>query len=256
MAQLVKDPPAILYKYRGNVGRDLKCLLVERCLYLASPLALNDPFDCFPAITTPDVVDYEEFISSQIAKAPPGIGEKEVRRRCRLLLTSEAHRKRYSEEFYREDLGKLGVLSLSAPRDEPLLWSHYASNAAGFAVGYRARTDGTLEALGAAPVRYTMQRPAMDPFDDKEDWFRILFTKSKHWSYEQEWRYVRMTQDGGVGVMTVPHNSIVEVCLGPKMTASDRDAVIKAARALADQPRIVQVQLDSACYGLKFCDLD
>lgn len=258
MAQFLTNPapPPILYKYRGDVTRDVKCLLVDRCLYLASPMKLNDPFDCFPAIAVPSEEHHERIIAAEVANAPPGYPEAEIRKRCRMILTSESHRLRFAQEFYEKDLGRIGVLSLSAPRDEPLLWAHYASNGAGFCVGYRGRDDGELMALGAAPVLYSIRRPAMNLFDDQEDWFRILHTKSEHWSYEQEWRYVRLAEVGGIGTMTVPPNSIVEVCLGPRMTGNDRNAVIKAAHALPDQPRIVQVELDCRRYGLKFRDVD
>ena len=251
MGQFIVQAPAVLYKYRANVSRDVKCLLVDRCLYLASPLELNDPFDCFPSVIAPALDNHEQFIADEVAKAPPGVEQDEVRRRCKLLLTSEAHRQRFGREFYREDIGRLGVLSLSASRDEPLLWAHYAMNAAGFAVGYRARDERELDALGAVPLRYTTRRPLLNPFDG-ENWLEILFTKSVHWAYEREWRYVRMAEDGGTGVMTVPPNSIVEVCLGPNMSAADREVVIEAARALPDRPRILQVSLDGKCYGLTF----
>lgn len=255
MPQFRTDSPAILYKYRADIARDVKCLLVDRRLFLAPPLALNDPFDCFPAIAVPVVGDHEAFIASEMAKAPPGYDPAEVRTRCHRILTSEVDRQRFLKEFYREDLGRLGILSLSASRDQPLLWAHYAKNGAGFAVGYRARDEGEFEALGGVPVRYSTRRPVMSPFGE-EDWLGILFTKSNHWSYEQEWRYVRMIEDGGVGMMTVPPNSIAEVCLGPKMTSNDSNAVIRAARALPDQPRIVQAELDRESYGLKFVELN
>ena len=257
MAQFLSKPapPPTLYKYRGDVARDVKCLLVDRCLYLASPLKLNDPFDCFPPIAVPAAEDYERIIASEVANAPAGYPEAEIRKRCQMILSSEAPRRRFEVEFYEKDLGRLGVLSLSESHDEPLLWAHYASNGTGFSVGYRGRDEGESEALGAAPVSYSMQRPTMNPFNDNEDWFKILHTKSEHWSYEQEWRYVRMAEDGGWGTLTVPRNSIVEVCLGPKMIADDRSAVIEAARALPDQPLIVQVELDFQTYGLIFRDL-
>jgi hypothetical protein len=56
--------------------------------------------------------------------------------------------------------------------------------------------------------------------------------------------------------MTVPSNCILEVCLGPKMAASDRQSVIEAARALPDEPRIVQVDLDCKRYELTFREVD
>jgi Protein of unknown function (DUF2971) len=255
MGQFVAHAPEILYKYRSDVGRDLKCLLVDRCLYLASPLKLNDPFDCFPGVDVPTPPNIEQFISAEIAKLPPECDKEDAWHRCHLLLTSEVHRQRFGREFYRKDIGRLGVLSLSAPRDEPLLWAHYANNAAGFSVGYRARDDGEFEALGALPIKYSTQRPAINPFGG-ENWLEILFIKSGHWAYEREWRYVRMINDGGVGLMTVPANSIVEVCLGPNMSAFDREVVVEAARKLPDRPRILQVQLKPKRYGLTFCQLE
>ncbi len=256
MAQFDRNAPPILYKYRGDIARDVKCLLVDRCLYLASPLMLNDPFDCFPAIAVPPVEEHERIITSMVASVPASYPEAEIRERCRKLLKSEHYRRRFAEEFYEKDLGQLGVISLSAPRAEPLPWAHYANNGAGFSVGYRGHDDGELEALGAAAVVYDTHRPAMNPFDDNEDWFKILHTKSQHWSYEEEWRYVRMPDDGGSGMMTVAPNCIVEVCLGPKMKDDDRKSVIEAARALPDQPRILQAELDCRSYGLNFRDID
>jgi len=38
------------------------------------------------------------------------------------------------------------------------------------------------------------------------------------------------------------------------MTADDRKAVIDAARALPDNPRIFQVELDHNSYGLRFIE--
>ena len=258
MAQFLNNPapPPILYKYRGDVARDIKCLLVERCLYLASPLKLNDPFDCFPTIAAPPTEEHERIIETEVANLPQGYPEAEIRKRCRLLLTSETHRRRFVKEFHEKDLGQVGVLSLSVPRDEPLLWAHYARNGEGFCVGYRGCDDGDLEAIGAFPVIYSTQRPTMNLFSDKEDWPRIFHSKSEHWSYEQEWRYVRTAEEGGPGLMTVPPNCIVEVCLGPKMASDDRKAVIKATRELPDNPRIFDVELDHGSYGLKFIEIE
>lgn len=251
MAQLIKSAPSILYKYRGDIERDVKCLLVDRQLYLSSPLKLNDPFDCYPALT--DLLD-DTSIEAELKGKPQHIVD-ETRRRLQLLRTSPAHQLRYLDEFYKEDLGRIGVLSLSIPRNQPLLWAHYAQNASGFAVGYRARTQGHLEALPALPVEYSNMRPRM-PFLGDTDWQRILYTKSLHWSYEEEWRYVRVTEDGGTGLMTVPEGCIVEVCLGPRLESVDRESVIEAARALPEKPRILQAGLLDDRFELKFKPID
>ena len=257
MGQFLTAAPRVLYKFRSNIHRDVRCLLVARELYCASPLDLNDPFDCYPTIDIPLPEEREVLVEAVVASAPPG-READARHRCELLLTSERHRQRYLDELYRKDIGRLGILSLSAPRDNPLLWTHYAGNSTGFAVGYRGTDEGDLEAVGAFPVKYTTQRPALSPFKDEgvEDWLPVLWGKSKHWSYEEEWRYVRMWNEGGPGTMKVPIGSIVEVCLGCRMSARDRALVITAARDLPDKPVILQARTMSDRYGLAFDPVD
>lgn len=254
MAQLRKDAPPVLYKFRGDIERDVKCLLVDQHLFLPSPGALNDPFDCYPAIDLPPPEDRERLMEAEVAGAPPGL-EAEVRRRCNLLLSSPLHRCRYLDEFYEKDLGRLGVLTLSASRDHPLLWAHYGASFAGFVVGYRARDEARYEALPAVPVKYTKVRHRMLPFGE-DDWLGVLFTKSTHWGHEQEWRYVRMEDDGGHGMFSVPRDCILEVCLGPRMKPAQRDLVVRAARALPDSPQILQARLDPERFGLLFDDID
>ena len=41
------------------------------------------------------VGDRESFLAAEIAGAPPGVDEDELRRRCHQTLTSEAHRQRF-----------------------------------------------------------------------------------------------------------------------------------------------------------------
>ena len=181
--------------------------------------------------------------------------QDEVRRRCNLLLDSPVHQNRFAEEFHENHLGRHGVVTLSSSREDPLLWAHYGGSFAGFAVGYRAVDDGELEALPAVPVEYATDRPKISPFG-ATDWLRVLFTKSVHWSHEREWRYVRMAEDGGHGLLPVPLGSILEVCLGPRMVPADRDSVIRAARNLPDAPRVLQARLHPDRYGLIFADVD
>jgi len=254
MAQLLTEVPGVLYKFRRPADRDVECLLARREIYLASPLKLNDPFDCYPVVTVPPVAERRRLVEEAMAHAPPGL-EEEARRRSELLFTSPLHRARYPDEFFREDFGRMGVVSLSASRDNPLLWAHYAESASGFAVGYRARDEDGLEAFPALPIDYTMDRPQM-PCMGEADWPRILFTKSEHWAHEQEWRYVRLADDGGVGPMVVSAGSIVEVCLGPRMKKEHRAAVVTAARSLPDRPRILLARLMPERFGLTFERVD
>lgn len=236
--QLRNDAPPILYKFRSDFARDVPFLLGERKLYLSSPLNLNDLFDCYPAISLPPANELDALITAEV-EAAPAERRDEMRRRCDLLTHSEVHRRRFIEELYRKDLSKLGVLSFTRARDNLLQWSHYAGGGVGFAVGYRGITVGELEAVPAFPVRYSNTRPQLSPFGES-NWIELLSSKSIDWAYEEEWRYVRTEPDGGHGVMDIPTGAIVEVCLGPRISTADRETVVRTARALRDQPRIMQ----------------
>ncbi len=250
MSQLVSDPPKILYKFRSEFTRDIKHLLIDRQLYLPPPHTLNDPFDCYPSIEIPPPSEYQRIVDLMLKECPPDEHD-EVIKRCKLLFSSPIHRQSFLDEFYKNDLGSLGVASLSACRDHPLLWAHYGGNFSGFAVGYRAQDEDGFEAIPAIPVAYVPERPKLSPFLGS-NWLDVLFTKSLHWSYEEEWRYVRMPNDGGHGPFEVPRNSILEVCLGPRITPEDRSAVISAASELDDKPKIYDVKLKTDVYGFFF----
>ena len=189
MAQLVENPPPVVYKYRAtpNQGdaasaksfeRDVRTLLVDRALFLASPLNLNDPFDCRPVFTAPTGNELESAIQ-RCARHFPQEQRAEVEMRARLLSRSRPHRRAFANEWYLKDLSKWGIVALSSKPDVPLLWSHYASEYRGYAVGYRAQTKGPNEALGVVNVTYSTERPVFNAVDDEEnDPVRLFFNKS------------------------------------------------------------------------------
>jgi Protein of unknown function (DUF2971) len=247
------EQPGILYKFRSNVQRDCTCLLVRRQLYCCTYRELNDPFDCDPVIEYPSPDERRAFIEYELARTPAELLE-ERRKRLELIFLSPEHLRTW---FIMATDRFAGILSLSATRDNPLLWAHYARNYSGFAVGYRAKDDGPLKALPARPVVYASERPrlrlfAKEDFENRE----LLFVKAQHWSYEQEWRYLRMEYPRGAGLITVPESSIVEVCLGPRIRSEDRRVVIQAAKQLHDRPRIMQAKLMTDRFGLIFESID
>ena len=255
MAQLRTDTPPILYKLRGvdHFRRDVGDLLENRQLYLARPSFLNDPYEFLPFVSVPPPSRRERWIRAEVRNRPPGYPEREVRRRCMLLCTSPRHRQRFVEGM----LDEHGVLCLSQPIESPVLWAHYASSHRGFAVGYRAQDDGVQEAVPAFPVLYGKRRVGMYAFGGPEpDWLRILRTKSKDWAYEREWRYVRLDNAGGPGLMDVPAGAIVEVRLGLRISKWHADRLIAAARKLPDRPRILRAVRHPDTFELCFEEVD
>lgn len=250
----------MIYKLRGlrRFARDLKCLLRDRQLYFASPKDLNDPFDLYPRLRLPPPSRREASIRAALREGERyGEGHRahEIRRRCELLCTSHVHRMRYADEFYKKDLDMVSVCSFAAAIENPVLWSHYASEHRGFAVGYHAQTSGELDALPAFPVIYRTRRAPINPLGPHppDAMLNLVRTKGKAWAYEGEWRCVQPA--GGARASLVPANSILEVCLGARMPSWHRKRVISAARALPDKPNIVQAYFDEHRFVLRFRDV-
>jgi hypothetical protein len=251
VTQLRTDVPHVLYKLRGvdHFRRDVRDLLENRQVYLAQPSSLNDPYELLPFVRVPPLSRQERWIQEEVRNRPAGVSEREVYRWCMLLCTSPRHRQRFVEGM----LDEHGVLCLSRPLKSSVLWAHYASCHRGFAVGYRARNEAANETLPAFPVLYRKRRVGMYAFGGPEpDWFRILTTKARDWSYEGEWRYVRLKDDGGPGLMDVPTGAIIEVLLGLATSRWHADRVIAAARRLQDQPRIFRAVRHPTEFGLSF----
>src|SRR5690606_28647746 len=84
-------------------------------------------------------------------------------------------------------------MSHTSTLTEPLQWAHYADCHRGLAV----HLDTTVLPVHLAmPVIYGDEYPTSKiPHDDQSDWegvVALLLRKSSHWSYEQEYRSIRV----------------------------------------------------------------
>ena len=196
----------VLYKY-VPVERAFSCLpeIGDGSLRATPPAALNDPYEC--ALVK---VFYEESPISggkdlstalnQINSATP-ISEHDIK---------EAY-EQHGTQFWRELLLKqlstrYGVISFSAVKDNPLMWSHYAEKAAGFVIAYSkrqletlARRAGSLQSVQYA--RGPMPLAGYPSLSDENNIAPLLSYKATDWEYEQEWRLiVELNKTIGLGV--------------------------------------------------------
>lgn len=94
----------------------------------------------------------------------------------------------------------VGLLCLSEVRDSILMWGHYTDNHQGFVVGFDSdhpffskRRSDKDEFGFLRRVDYNPQRPHVTLTDTTSTaWFS---TKSDQWSYEKEWRIVRVLSE-------------------------------------------------------------
>ena len=91
----------------------------------------------------------------------------------------------------KQELSKTkGILCFSKTWRNPVLWGHYADKHRGLCLGFEV--DNEL----AGKVDYVDARRPVPTELNEEFMKKTLFTKFKHWEYEQEYRvYVRLEEE-------------------------------------------------------------
>ncbi len=152
------------------------------------------------------------------------------------------------------ELASVGIFSLSEVADDELMWAHYATDKglslgfevqAGSALADAARcmrvvySNAPIPALGEdfhSQLRITIDAqgrtssrsriPLSDP-----DIRAAITTKSTHWAYEREWRYVEPTS----GAFDWP-GRLVEITFGLNLPQARREYYARLARAFVPNP--------------------
>jgi hypothetical protein len=205
----------ILYKYAGDSGIKI---LQDLRLKITPPNEFNDPFELTPQSRFTMTVGY---LLDQLKNDPEWFRqpyELMVKHRGyphafeRFLADLPVEIPRRFNEFRglwrleqsRADLGSLadashymGILCVSRPNDSIPMWSYYANNHRGIALGldlcHPCFEHGFRGAFG--PVKYRKSRCSVDPRmpDGPEllkEFVTVIFTKSIVWRHEKEYRRV------------------------------------------------------------------
>ena len=213
-------------------------------LRFTQPMALNDPYECIPALTETnhDVLLNQAIgsIDNEILMA--NIEERGVERQYilgELNKAKEALKEKYKQsnqveemfmESYKRNVNtRVGILCLSKRKDSSLMWSHYTDGHKGFIVGFDSghqffkrqqndQTDiGTLE-----EVRYSADRFIVDIANLKIT-SELFLIKDNEWEYEKEMRLVRnqnqaseviYTQNPKIFLFDIPKDAITSVIFG------------------------------------------
>ncbi|MEK7794807.1 MAG: DUF2971 domain-containing protein [Candidatus Hydrogenedentota bacterium] len=251
--------PPILYKYRSwavgirSTEAFSKRLLTNLEVYFNSPEEFNDPFECLQNFEFPlddnDLL-FDAARRSAMASHPElspakqsRLARKGVKERKRQTPEGfEQNRLRYQERHYKT----VGICSLTSLRDNPLMWSHYASDHKGVCVGLksgalkktffmRSRTWRPPQSVNLEKVLYSRKYPKANFFDleDHLDFLKeVVRTKAEYWNYEQEYRFVYI--GGTRRSVRIPAEHIAEVILGCR---ADSDVESEVRLAL-DQNKI------------------
>lgn len=265
---------SILYKY---LPLERQSFLTDGLLRFSQPGALNDPFECFPALPHTVVEHGLANIRKTLLEPPandPGSPREERRKLNRDYLKRARQKLRElpsADQFLRTLLekgqanidSKLGVLSLSRRWNSSLMWAHYTSSHTGFCVGFERNHEFFQHAdkrkygeFFCAPVHYSNNRPNIEfrplaPIDA----YAFLLTKSFDWKYEEEERAIALLSLADktfnaaplpVALFKIPNDAIVEVIVGLRAP----EDLIKEARSFCSTRGIplYRVSLSESSY--------
>lgn len=202
----------LLYKYLGREDffSNLK-------LRITPPNELNDPRECLPDIRLKDPRGYLNDVIQRNFQSyyfrllidQPLLTPQKVLDAC-LSATSFIEKdfygnndtwvKRHFESFMEVTNKNVGILSLSETDRNELMWSHYANSHNGFVIGFDSENNffkpqkSDPKVCGKVmKVQYTDTAPIVYVDPGKLDLPKeLFFTKTTKWSYECEWRMVKL----------------------------------------------------------------
>ena len=217
-----------LFKY-VSPERAMTCLpeIGDGALRATQPAGMNDPFEC--ATTKMFVETDREQGNRELARTLTGIQPRNPVTEEDIEKARVHHGSLYMGELYRRQLStRFGIVSLSADPFHPLLWSHYALDGSGFALGYKAEVLKSLTGSGVhlRPIRYIPEPGRVLGYRvlsmPESNMVQLMRCKSDLWEYEREWRLIveldltigtgdRDRHDQPVNLFRVPNAAVGKV---------------------------------------------
>lgn len=245
-----------IYKYRSLAGESfdhVKSILTQHKLYFVNPLKLNDPFDCKPKyILSGSEKQKMDHFSNILKDREPELTRSGRRKKVKSALKNlkQTNIENFFKKALTKTLEQVGICSFSEVYDDILMWSHYADSHRGICLRFKA-SSYTPFFNEAQQVEYQVDYPCIDILndDDNKKLLKILFTKSKHWEYEYEWRITNYKE--GAGEHIFPAELLDGVILGANISNADRKQVMSWRNKYEHDIKIYQAKLKDAEYGIE-----
>jgi len=244
-----------LYKYRSMESHELieglDAIFKDNSIYLSDPTSFNDPFECRPVLTIhrSQLKNYL-YIRDMIRKQHPSKSKKEqdkLIKKAKLMIQD----KTYQEHVYTEFIKTIGVYSLSQINNDILMWSHYSNKHKGLCIEFDASQEVILFGQ-ALKVNYSEKYPIVNTFDigNPKEFRKALLTKSNHWSYEQEWRILKLKNDGGFRKYYFPPELLTGIIMGALISPEYRDIILRWVSNYPTKITLYQAKINRTRYQL------
>ena len=275
--------PNILYKFKSlenNVGTNDKeknntnkhtfQILKEGKLYFSSARKFNDPFDTslnynFKA----NDEEIKEWLDDSFERHKKEAFRRGKTKKQIFQEVKTKKRRNYVKQKVNKDLKtKYGICSLSASKDNILLWSHYTNNHKGVCIGLN--TKKIIEFMDQKAkmgivfdlqdIDYKKEMPKINFFESMKqinvhnfknsDLYKLLYTKSKDWNYEKEYRFILYDQTNKI--VSIGNNIISEIILGCRISSDNKKLILDICNGYEHKPKVYQAKTSNKKFELEF----
>lgn len=240
-------PTACLYKYRGDIVRDVYTLMNNH-IYVPLRKDLNDPNES--SIILQKCKEQAHFVFDHATTENDRSSAKAV---IDTLKSFE---------------NDMGVYSLSKNYDIESMWAHYANGHRGFCIGYNAEklndffnhfdnNSNQNEFHSFMEVKYENKRSNLDlktatkqlfSYEDMKRFIQSYFySKSKSWENEQE---VRIVFFHGRIFIPVPKECVQSIYIGAKCPEENKQFILHSLSQSHNNINFFQMTFDNDSYKL------
>jgi hypothetical protein len=233
-----------LFKYYPIAKNQISALAQGKVWY-SKPAGFNDPFDTRfyvngnlrKYVQVPNTANINDIFDENMSGA---------------IVTKKVSLEGDLQTFSRE-IEDLGILSLAESNKNLLMWSHYANDHKGMCLEFERKDDNLLsDDKQVQRIHYSENHPTLSAkalsasATVEASKRRILYTKSSHWKYEEEWRHI---VDFGDTLYTWP-GPLKSIYFGCKTDEKD----IHLIKTIVNDPNVnySQADLNASKFGMTF----
>lgn len=214
--------PGSFFKYFGTNSYNIDSL-ENNYIYLSPPTYFNDPYDC--------IQDLIEFPSGQ-----------------------KANRKLIRQ--FTANLETIGVSCFSTVNNSLLLWAHYANGHKGFCLEFHYDSSDP-NSIHLLPICYRTSFHKLSFQLRRDDSiFNMIYTKSKEWSYEKEWRLLKTgLKDENDRKFQFKPSSLKSIYIGIKCDFIISERIKEIKKSKYPNAKLYQAHRNSNSFKIDFSEV-
>ncbi|XOV85731.1 MAG: DUF2971 domain-containing protein [bacterium] len=250
------------YRFTQDTEQWAQEILTYGHLYHSEPSSFNDPWEGFPRFRSPstpgELAQFRRKLTAEFKKSYSGDMNR-ISKEVTNIMANRSELNAKVQDAVRSTFSTLQLCSLSSSLSNPLLWSHYSDSHRGFCVEF----DTNLYPVASAMKVHYQDDLAEVTFPlEKESALSVVLTKASFWSYEAEYRLLRLPEEiegqsrlpivynGNSAVL--PASSITSIYLGAMADSGEKNRIINLVKGGRFSPAVYETTLSLNKFGLDF----